>query len=271
MFQSGKLSLIRSPVFFFLLVRVTDTGFPSLSLFPPFFQKNKKPADRQRQTAVSLLHARGWRYQMKNTMRKMTAVMIIVLLSHVVHAAGTVIISPAFEDEPGLEKTRIATVELYREYERLLGNSVATVSGYLIPKDTEYLYIVTHGWISGSSGATGFLYENAEGETCLMRWDTYIRWLMDNVPNLKTVVINSCLAGSAVKEAEESGADFAVISSCSDEEKEYGIIGRPLQFAVSYTGGIVPAVTWVMGFTMHPQSYYPDEGGKHIPKSHGNS
>ena len=138
-----------------------------------------------------------------NTGKRFVFILFITLFVSIGLFAGTAVIlsSGRAEEKDNWEKAETLTVDLYRDYETSLGNTVMEISDYHIPRGVETLYIIAHGWERENEDRKGFVYTDDQNEEHWMAWMSYLAYL-DRYTDVKKLVIDSCMAGAAVDAAK---------------------------------------------------------------------
>lgn len=182
--------------------------------------------------------------------RILLALLILMFALSALTAGSAAIIASGTE----YETIRELTIDLYTKFENEKGNDVTLLYDYHIPKGTTSLYIIAHGWANEDKNSIGFVYADKDGIDHYMNYADYLPYLEKHT-DIETLVVNACLGGAAVREAEKLKVSFDVYASCSEDEYEYGIMNRPLFYATVYTTGNIPQAIYTLNKYSHPISY----------------
>ena len=174
-------------------------------------------------------------------------------------SAGTAAIlsSSRKDDSRFLEAARLSTVDLYTTFETEKGNDVIFLDDHNVPAGVETLYIVAHGWERKDGSGKGFVYVGKDGEEHWITWESFIPSL-DTNSDVKTLVVNACMSGAAVRTAQEKLVGFNVFASCGENESEPSFLTHPLEYAVAYVKGEIPETIKNFTCDTHPMSYIAD-------------
>ena len=191
--------------------------------------------------------------------RIILAVLFFALYATASLSAGTAAIlsSSRKNDTRVLDAARRSTVDLYTTFETEKGNEVITLDDYHVPAGVETLYIIAHGWERKDGSGKGFVYVGNDGEEHWMTWESYLPFL-DAYSDVKTLVVNACMSGAAVRTAREKQVEFNVFASCGENESEPSFFTHPLEYAVAYVNGEIPETIKNFTCDTHPVSYIAD-------------
>ena len=191
-----------------------------------------------------------------NTGKRFVFILFITLFVSIGLFAETAVIlsSGRAEEKDKWEKAETLTVDLYRDYETSLGNTVMEISDYHISRGVDTLYIIAHGWERENEDRKGFVYTDDQNEEHWMAWMSYLAYL-DRYTDVKKLVIGSSIAGAAVDAANLLKVSFDFYASCGSDETEQVVFEHPLPYAVAYTSGEIPEEITFLDNTTHPVTY----------------